>query len=133
MPENKRYMGSGKELEDKSGFRHLSYKTLASIASGGAMALRMEIMAAHHPDVVPGVMSEETAEAFRSRSTGRVGSASNLQNPNSIFGRGKIVIHVPTHKKVTIIQASGDGRLQVIDKHGKKFLANKNNLKPIVR
>ena len=133
MPENKRYFGSGAELQDKVSFRHLSYKTLASIASGGAMALRMEIMAAGHPDVVAkSPLSDEEAEMIvRANAAKKVGQGSMKSHAqNDKLGRGKIVVHEPTGKKVTIIRAAGNGKLEVIDKNGKKFTANESNLRP---
>ena len=134
MPENRRYFGSGAELQDRSGFRHLSYKTLASIASGGAMELRMEIMAAGHPDVVQGKRNEEDVYGMRAERAKKVGQGDTRSHAQQdTYGRGKIMLHVPTGKKVTIIQAAAAGAYTVIDKNGKKFTAKELNLKPTVR
>jgi len=134
VAEARRYFGSGSELKDNVGFSKLSYKTLAAIASGGVMSLRMTIAAAGHPDVIQkSPLSDEEAEIIvRANMAKRVGQGTTQGNTPSISGmftRGKIVVHAPTGKKVTVIRASGEGRLEVIDKSGKKFLAKESNLK----
>jgi len=127
------------EGQDNS-FRGLGYSTLAKIANDDPQALRFQIMAAHHPDVVQGVISEEQAAAARANIAAAnrgAKSGNKVAVDGGTFARGKVMLHRPSQTKVTIIQAAA-GRKEgetvhevVNNKTGKKFLARQSNLKPV--
>ncbi len=118
-------------------FKGLGYKTLAQMATSPA-SVRMEIQAAGHPELVP-VMSEEQATVARQNIAAATGTkVGKPATVDTIFARGKIVLHKPTGHKVTVIRAyagrsqGGEKMHEVVDnKRGNKFLAKESNLKPV--
>lgn len=119
-------------------YRSFSYVTLADLAQHPEQ-LPMIRAAAGHPDIVPGVMSEEQAEValqrIKAKNGGRLllpGRAASV----TVYARGKTMRHKPSGRKVTIIRASagkknGEEQHEVVCvKTGKKFLAKESNLKP---
>jgi hypothetical protein len=123
----------------RGAFRDLQYTTLARIAQDPS-SLAMIRAAAHHPDVVQGVMSEEIAETARAQiaAANRGRELKPGERVGSIFARGKIMKHVPSGHRVTIIEAysgkkNGEKLHTVTDqKTGKKFLAKESNLRPVM-
>lgn len=119
-------------------YRSFTYVALADLAQHPEQ-LAMIRAAAGHPDVVPGVMSEQQAEAALQRIKAKNGGRLLLPGQpasHSLYARGKMMRHKPSGRKVTIIQASvgkknGEEQHEVVCvKTGKKFLAKESNLKP---
>jgi hypothetical protein len=118
-------------------FRGLGYRTLASMAENPA-SLRMEIQAAHHPDVVSSVMTEDQAAIARQQlANANSGKTQVIRAGKDTVERGRIMVHEPTGRRVTVIRASfgktkgGEDVHEVIDKKGSKFLAKHSNLRPL--
>jgi hypothetical protein len=118
-------------------FRGLSYRTLAQMAESPD-SVRMEIRAAGHPDVVSSVMTEEQAAIARQQlANANAGKTQVIRAGKSAMERGRIMVHEPTGRKVTVIHASfgktkgGEDLHEVIDKKGSKFLAKHSNLRPL--
>jgi hypothetical protein len=115
-----------------------SYVALVDLAQNPSQ-LAMIRASAGHADVVPGVRSEEEAKASLEQisAANRKYSSSEHVSAAPELQRGRIVRHVPSGRKVTVIRASagrknGERLHEVVDaKTGKKFLARESNLKPV--
>ena|ERR1035437_49070 len=121
----------------KQSYQRRGYSSLADIAQNPEQ-LRMIRAAAGHPDVVSGIRSEEEAQAAIAniRQVNRKIETAGRKAGETEFTRGRILRHKPTGRKVTIIRASagrkdGEKLHEVVDQHGKKFLARESNLKSV--
>jgi len=125
--------------DDRNAFRRLTYKNLAGLARN-PMGVRMEIAAAGHPNyfrVVEGDRADMALSGKLTPPTPRVVTADHPVNLGiaSNIRRGMVVVHSPTHAKVTVLRAaiarqSGQTIHEVANhKTGKKFLAKESDLK----
>jgi len=125
----------GAEYTDRSGYRRLGYQTLCALAQNPGQLAFIRAQA-HHPDVVPEVLTEEQAQTVRNRLVaGNISVKEAAASVSTPFTRGQIVKHTPSGRKVTIIKASaarkgGETLHEVVDaSSGKRFLARELNLK----
>jgi len=125
---------AGNRRSSPIAYHKLSYTALVDLAQNPAQVAALRA-AAGHPDVVPGVRSEEEASVALEnlRSVNRRVESAGRKSGDSVFVRGRIMRHKPSGRKVTLIRCSANSKThEVIDaKAGKRFLAHEKDLREL--